>query len=150
MEAVWIGIYPILKCKWKSLSHFWLFQTLWTIQSMKFSRPEYSSGYRFPSPGDLPNPGIKPRPPALQVDSLPAEPQGKPKNTGVCSLSLFQWIFPTRNGTRVSCIAGRFLPTELSGKPCPILNISKMDSANWQVHPHQLVHAHPPTPRPNV
>ena len=63
---------------------------------MKFSRPEYSSGYLFPSPGDLPNPGIKPRPPTLQVDSLPAEPQGKPKNTGVCSLSLFQWIFPTQ------------------------------------------------------
>ena len=32
-----------------------------------------------PSPGDLPNPGIKPRSPALRVDSLPAEPQGKPK-----------------------------------------------------------------------
>ena len=33
----------------------------------------------FPSPGDLPNPGIEPRSPALQVDSLPAEPQGKPR-----------------------------------------------------------------------
>ena len=44
----------------------------------------------FPSPGDLPNPGIKPRSPALQMDSLPAEPQGKPKNTGVGSLSLLQ------------------------------------------------------------
>ena len=43
----------------------------------------------FPSsPGDLPNPGIKHRSPALWVDSLPAEPQGKPKNTGVSSLSL--------------------------------------------------------------
>ena len=40
----------------------------------------------FPSPGDLPNlpdPGIEPRSPVLQVDSLPAEPQGKPKNIGV-------------------------------------------------------------------
>ena len=37
---------------------------------------------------DLPNPGIEPRSPSLQVDSLPAEPQGKPKNTGVGSLSL--------------------------------------------------------------
>ena len=46
------------------------------------------------SPGDLPNPGIEPRSPALQVDSLPAEPQWKPKNTGVSSLSLFQQIFP--------------------------------------------------------
>ena len=42
----------------------------------------------FPPPGNLPNPGIEPRSPALQVDSLPAEPQGKPKNTGVASLSL--------------------------------------------------------------
>ena len=48
---------------------------------MEFSRPEYWSGQVFPSPGDLPNPAIKPRSPTLQVDSLPAEPQGKPKNT---------------------------------------------------------------------
>jgi len=48
---------------------------------MKFSRPEYWSRYQFPSPGDLPNPGIKPRSPALQVDSLPAEPPGKPQHS---------------------------------------------------------------------
>ena len=47
----------------------------------------------FPSPGDLPNLGIEPRSPMLQADSLPAEPPGKPKNTGVGSLSLLQWIF---------------------------------------------------------
>ena len=46
---------------------------------MGFSRLEYWSGSPFPSPGDLPNPGIEPRSPALQADSLPAEPQGKPK-----------------------------------------------------------------------
>ena len=45
---------------------------------------------------DLPNTGIEPRSPALQVDSLPAEPQGEPKNTGVGSLSLLQWIFLTQ------------------------------------------------------
>ena len=44
-----------------------------TVQSMEFSRPEYWSGEPFPSPGDLPDPGIKSRSPALQVDSLPAE-----------------------------------------------------------------------------
>ena len=60
-----------------------LFETLWTIQSMEFSRPEYWRGLPFPSPGELPNPGIEPRSPALRADSLPAEPQGKPKNTGV-------------------------------------------------------------------
>ena len=67
----------------------------WTIQSMEFSRPEYQSGKPFPSPGNLPNPGIKPRSPALQADFLPAEPQEKPKNTGVVSLSLPQGIFLT-------------------------------------------------------
>ena len=46
--------------------------------------------------GTFPNRGIEPRSPALQVDSLPAEPQGKPKNTGVGSLSLLQGIFPTQ------------------------------------------------------
>ena len=61
----------------KSLSRVRLFATPWTIQSMEFSRPEYWNGLPFPSPGDLPNPGIKPRSPALQADSLPAEPQGK-------------------------------------------------------------------------
>ena len=46
------------------------------------------------SPGDLPNPGIKPRSPTLQADSLPTKPQGKPKNTGVGSLSFLQRISP--------------------------------------------------------
>ena len=50
----------------------------------------------FPFPGDLPNPGIKPRSPTLQAGSLPAEPQGKPKNTGGDSLSLLPQIFPTQ------------------------------------------------------
>ena len=63
---------------------------------MEFSRPEYWSGQPFPSPGDLSNPGTEPRSPALHTDSLPAEPQGKPKNAGVGSLSLLQEIFPTQ------------------------------------------------------
>ena len=46
---------------------------------MEFPRQEYWNGLPFPSPGNLPNTEIKPRAPALQVDSLPAEPQGKPK-----------------------------------------------------------------------
>ena len=50
----------------------------------------------FPFPGDLPNPGIEPRSPTLQAGSLPAEPLGKPKNTGVGTLSLLQGIFLTQ------------------------------------------------------
>ena len=46
--------------------------------STELSRQEYWSGLPFPSPGDPSNPGIEPRSPALQVDSLPAEPQGSP------------------------------------------------------------------------
>ena len=53
-----------------------------------------------PSPGDLPNPGIELRSPTLQADSLAAEPQGKPKNPGVGSLSLLQGIFPTQESNQ--------------------------------------------------
>ena len=63
---------------------------------MEFSRVQYWSGYSFPSPEDLPNLGIEPRSPLLQAHSLPADPQGKPKNTGVGTLSLLQRIFPTQ------------------------------------------------------
>ena len=53
------------------------FATPRTIQSMEFSRPEYWSGEPFLSPGDLPDPGIKPGSPALQMGSLPTELSGK-------------------------------------------------------------------------
>ena len=73
-----------VKVKVKSLSRVRLFEIPWTVVyqaslSMGFSRQEYWSGLPFPSPGDLPDPGIKPRSPALQADALPSEPPGKPK-----------------------------------------------------------------------
>ena len=60
------------------LSRAQLFETPWTVAcqaplSKGFSRQEYWSGLPFPSPGDLPNPGIEPGSPALQADSLPTE-----------------------------------------------------------------------------
>ena len=69
--------------KVKSLSHIRLFVTPWTVAyeaspSMGFSRQEYQSLLPFPSPGDLPDPGIKPRSPALQAD-YPLSHQGSPK-----------------------------------------------------------------------
>ena len=64
--------------------------------AMGFSRQEFLNRLLFPSPGDLSNPGIEPPSPALQAAFLPAEPQGKPNNTGVGSLSLLQWIFLTQ------------------------------------------------------
>ena len=54
-----------------------------------FSRQEHWGGLPCSPPGDLPNPGIEPRSPALQADFLPSEPPGKPKNTGVGSLFIF-------------------------------------------------------------
>ena len=67
----------------KSLSQVWLFATPWTVahqapQSMGFSRQEYCSGLPLRPSGDLPGPGIEPRSPALQADTLPSEPPGKP------------------------------------------------------------------------
>ena len=77
--------YPYLAnyLKVKSLSRVQLFVTPWTVAyqappSMEFSRQEYWSGVPFPSPEDLPNPGIKPGSPTLQADALLSEPPGKP------------------------------------------------------------------------
>ena len=72
-----------MKVKVKSLSRVRLFATPRTVAyqappSMGFSRQEYWSGLPFPSPGDLPNPGIKPRSPAFQADALTSEPPGNP------------------------------------------------------------------------
>ena len=66
-----------------SLSCVQLSATTWAVahqapQSMGFSRQEYWSGLPFPSPGYLPNPGIKPRPPTLQADTLTSETPGMP------------------------------------------------------------------------
>ena len=67
----------------KSFSRVRLFATPQTVDhqaplSTEFSRQEYWSGLPFPSPGDLPDPGIEPRSPALLADALPLEPSGKP------------------------------------------------------------------------
>ena len=84
--VVW-AVFGIAFLYWsevKSLSRVRLFGTPWTVAhqaplSMGFSRQEYWSGLPFPSPGDLPKPGIKPRSPALQADALTSESPGKPK-----------------------------------------------------------------------
>ena len=73
-----------ISVKVKLLSRIRLFVTPWTAAyqaplSMGFSRLEYWSGLPFPSPGDLPDPGIEPGSPALQADALTSEPPGKQK-----------------------------------------------------------------------
>ena len=88
-----------------------------------FCRQEYWSGFPCPPSGDLSNPGIEPRSPAFQADSLPSEPPGKPKNTGVGSLSLLKGIFPTQQSNQGLLYCRQILlPTELWGKPLYIIN----------------------------
>ena len=71
-----------------------------------------------PSSRALPNPGLKPRSPTLQVDSLPSEPPGKPKNTGVGILSLLQGIFLTQE-SNWSLLHCRRILYQLSHKGSP-------------------------------
>ena len=109
-QPCWMHLLHV--CVLSRFSPVRLFVTLWTVAhqapvSMEFSRQEYWSGLPFPSPGDLPDPGIKPMSLALQAGSLPSEPPGKPKNTvtqhksrsgGWCAemrvTSLGPWVFP--------------------------------------------------------
>ena len=67
----------MLLCPWDS-----------SVQNTGVGSRSFSRGF--------PNPGIEPKSPALQADSLPSEPRGKAKNTGVGNLSFLQWIFPTQ------------------------------------------------------
>ena len=91
-----IKLWNLIKGKWvsvehRSLSHVRLFATLQTVAhqvplSVEFSRQEYWSGLSFPSPGDLPDTGIKTGSPALQADSWQSEPPGKSQLKG-------NWMF---------------------------------------------------------
>ena len=109
-----------------------LFETLRTIQSMEFSRLEYWSGQPFPSPGGLPNPQIEPRSPTLQEDSLPAEPQGKPKNPGVGTLSCLQQVFPTQESNQ-GLLHCRWTLYQLSyqGSPRSPAGLSKLSHTRY-------------------
>ena len=111
-------------CVWV-LNHFScvrLFATLWTVACQaplsRFSRQEYWNGLPWLPPGDLPNPGIEPRSRTLQADSLPSEPQGKPKNTGVGSPLLLQWIFLTQELNQ-GLLHYRRILYQLSYQRCP-------------------------------
>ena len=79
-----------LLSEWSEWSHSVVSDsaTPWTVAhqappSVGFARQEYWSGLPFPSPGDLPDPGIEPRSPALQADALPSDPPGEPQSLGL-------------------------------------------------------------------
>ena len=129
--------------KMKSLSRVRLFTTLWTVayqapSSMGFSRhrQEYWSGLPFPSPGDLPNPGMEPGSPTLQVNSLPSEP--KTHKVPLLGLKTQPRVFPggpvvnistfPLRGTRVPFLVGKLTYRMLHGtaesevaQSCPTL-----------------------------
>ena len=84
-----------------------LFATLWTLARqaplfLVILQARILEWVAMSSPGDIPNPGIKPKSPAWQADSSPFEPPEKPRNTGVVAYS------SSRNQTGVSCITGEF------------------------------------------
>ena len=104
---------------WKSLSCVQLFATPWTVAyqaplSMGFCRQEYWSGLPFPSPGELPNPGIEPRSPVLQADALPSEPPDyivhgiRPEYWSGVAFPFSRGSSQLRDQTQISCIAGGF------------------------------------------
>ena len=100
---------------------------------MGFSRQEYWSGSPFPSPGDLPNPGIEPGSRALPADTLPSEPPGKPHSPTPAKLGggpggpysrFYPWLTPA------SALIFRFPPADMEGfgwnkgSGWPLINIS--------------------------
>ena len=110
--------FPYSPMKVKSFSCVQLFRTPWAVAyqappSMGLSRQKYWSGLPFPSPGDLPNPGIKLGSPALQADALPSElHSSKPRKHG-------EYEVPTSTGFSVVTKHGHkvaaFLPAPLLG-----------------------------------
>ena len=97
----------------------------------------------FSFPGDLPNPGIQPRSPTLKADSSPAEPQGKPRNTGLGSLSSLQRIFPTQDSNRGLLHCRRIL-YQLSYQRSPSLEESESEVAQLCPTPCEPVDYSPP------
>ena len=114
--------------------------TPWTVAhhaplSMEFSRQEYWSELPFPSPGDLPHPGIEPRSPALQADSLPSEPPERPLIHSICSLNisfllLFLLSFRSRFYSAVGWRGRKtwFVPVDVSASPWGAATASRTTS----------------------
>ena len=151
-----------MKVKLKSLSHVQLFVTPWTVayqapQSMEFPRQEYWSGLPFPSPGDLPNPGIEPRSRALQADALPSEPS-KTKILGLSnqaedslsirdeccpfSATVQPWMIHITSPSLslLTCKMGIIVPSSLGREYTRSLAQGKCSMGNNHILPQTLVH----------
>ena len=133
------------------LNHVQLFATPWTVAcqappSMGFSRQEYWSGLPFPSPGDLPNPGIEIGSLVLQADSLPSEPPGKPyigisvQFSSVQSLSHVRLCDPMNRSTPG-------LPVH---RQLPEFTQTQVHRVSDAIQPsHPLLSPSPPAPNPS-
>ena len=122
-----------------------------------FSWQEYWSRLTCPPPGNLQNPGIEPRSPTLQTDSLHSEPPEKCKNTGVGSLSLLQGIFPTKESNQ-GLLHCRWIFYQLSyqGNPvhtCPIIQMRKLKFKSYMskfiIHLTNIYKIHTPYQKPS-
>ena len=114
---------------WESESCVWLFTTPWIIQSMEFSQARILEGVTYPFSRGSSQPRDWTQVSINAGRFLPAEPQGKPKNTAVGSLSLLQQIFPTQelNWGLLHC---RWILYQLSYQGRPI---HKIKYTNWAI-----------------
>ena len=110
--------------------------------SVEFSRQEYGGGLLFPSLGDRPKAGIKPRSPTLQVNSLLFELPGRPKNTEMGSLSLIQQFFPTQESNQ-SLLHCRWILYPLSHQGSP--SLSHFSRVRLCTTPETAAHQAPPS-----
>ena len=132
LQEIGIGLQKLWKRKCQSLSPARFFAVPWIVAhqvplSMEYSRQEYRNGLPFPSPRDLPNPGIEPDSSTLQADSLPSEPpERRPPpqklyalwNDNIIQCLLQKWLKKTKNIIRGTIRASEDMDKEaLSGKP---------------------------------
>ena len=108
-------------------------QTAWLLCPWGFSKQEYWSGLLCPPPGDLPNPGIKRRSPALQADSLLSEPAEKPSNRWVAAAAKSLQLCPTLCYPIDSSPPGSPVPGILQARTLEWVAISFSNAWKWKV-----------------
>ena len=132
------------KVQVKSLSRVQLFVAHLAPPSMGFSRQEYWSRLLFPSPGDLPDPGIELRSSVLQADSLPSESPGNPKRLGIIFNNSFYFTSHKQLSTKVadSTSAKYFKPSHFSPLLLPLHETRPLSCLDYcktsQMNPYAL------------
>ena len=127
-------VYALIgKWKWKSFSRVWLFVTTWTVHGILQARILGWLAFPFFRGSSQPRDGTQSL--AVRMDSLPAKPQGKPKNTGVGRLFLLQRIFPTQ-GSNPDLLHYRQILYQLSHKGSPRI-------LKWVAYPFSRVSFRP-------